>query len=159
MILCKALYLYPLLASMAIAQHTEELYGFRQRNLKTIQTIYNLTIYPNNLPIIQHGGSAVPSGLFDINATGRVTPVGNFTGFNDSIEYFFSIAPQPVAPLFGVFSDAQIVEFSSDCPEVASSVVYLHTSSFNPNSTSNGQQLAPLKQVRVTSSATQEPFN
>jgi hypothetical protein len=124
--------------------------GFRQRNLKTIQSIYNLTIYPNNIPIVQHGGNAVPSGLFNLNAAGRVTPVGNFTGFNDSIEYFFAIAPQPVAPLFGVFSEAQIVEFSSDCPEVASSVVYLHTSSFNPNSTTNRQHLAPLKQVMLT---------
>jgi hypothetical protein len=59
-------------------------------------SIYNLTIYPDQLPILEQGAAAgVPPGLFNENATGRVDPVGKFTGFEDSIEYFFALAPVP----------------------------------------------------------------
>ncbi|EKG20842.1 hypothetical protein MPH_01825 [Macrophomina phaseolina MS6] len=98
------------------------------RNLNTIRSIYNITVYPNNLPIIQKGASAVPSGLFNKNAAGRISPVGNFTGFDDSIEYFFALAPTPdTNPGKVAIYEAQLVEFTSGCPEVASSLVYLRT--------------------------------
>lgn len=139
------------------------------RNLKTISEIYNLTVWPStispsyfishpavlpqpnqrtdNLPIITQGGAAVPPGLFAENATGRVSPLGNFTGFEDSIEYFFALALVPSPPAYSVFSKATVVEFSSGCPEVAASVAWLETRVDNANLTTNGQYLSTLKQV------------
>lgn len=49
-------------AATAIASTRDTSYV--ERNFNTIQKIYNLTIYPNNLPIVEHGASAVPAGLF-----------------------------------------------------------------------------------------------
>jgi len=119
-----------------------------RRNFKTISSIYNLTIYPNQLPVIEQGAAAVPPGLFNQNATGRVDPVGNFTGFQDSVEYFFALAPVPQAnSVSQVFSSIKITEFSSACPDVAASVVYFFTSVLSPGSPNNGQSLPPLKQV------------
>ena len=119
-----------------------------RRNFRTLSEIYNLTIYPNQLPILQHGAAGVPPGLFNQNATGRVDPVGNFTGFEDSIEYFFALAPVPQGnPSSQAFSSIQLTEFSSACPDVAASVVFFFTSVVNPNSSSNGKPLPPLKQV------------
>jgi hypothetical protein len=101
---------------------------FAARNLRTIERIYNLTVYPFNLPIIQKGASAVPPDLFSDKVVGRVTPVGNFTGFTDSIEYFFGLAPTPDTNAVGfAFWRADVTEFSSQCPEIASSVVNLRT--------------------------------
>lgn len=51
--------------------------------MKTIQTIYDLTVYPKNVPIITGGGENVPPNLFSKNATGRFSPVGEFEGFED----------------------------------------------------------------------------
>ena len=119
-----------------------------RRNFRTLSKIYNLTVYPNQLPILQHGAAGVPPGLFNQNATGRVDPVGNFTGFQDSIEYFFALAPVPQEnPSSQVFSKVQLTEFSSACPDVAASVVFFFTSVANPNSPNNGKPLPPLKQV------------
>src|SRR5271155_3874349 len=119
-----------------------------QRNFRTLSKIYNLTIYPNQLPILQHGAAGVPPGLFNQNATGRVDPVGNFSGFQDSIEYFFALAPVPQAnPNSQAFSSIQLTEFTSSCPDVAASVVFFFTSVVNPNSPDNGKPLPPLKQV------------
>jgi hypothetical protein len=130
------------------------MYGHEQRNFRTLSKIYNLTVYPNQLPIIQHGAAGVPPGLFNQNATGRVDPIGNFSGFQDSIEYFFALAPVPQAnPSSQAFSSIQLTEFSSACPEVAASVVYFFTSVVNPNSPNNGQPLPPLKQVSVSPTA------
>src|SRR5947209_18932286 len=84
------------LSSIALAKDYH--ISFAERNLNTIRKIYNLTVYPNQLPIIAQGGSAVPSGLFSPSASGRVTPIGNFTSFEDSIEYSFALAPVPVRP-------------------------------------------------------------
>ncbi|KAL1304697.1 hypothetical protein AAFC00_003648 [Neodothiora populina] len=122
-------WLHMLLASIVCArQHID----YAARNLDTISKIYNLTVYPNNLPIVQHGAAAVPPGLFNVNATGRVTPLGNFTGFDDSVEYFFALAPLPQANGAGVgFYEAEVVEFTSGCPEVAASVVYLRSGQVN----------------------------
>jgi hypothetical protein len=120
------------------------------RNLDTIQKIYNLTLYPNQLPILSGGGKAVPPGLFDERTRGRVSPVGNFTDFEDTIEYFFGLAPVPQgSPKSTVFTRAEIVAFQSSCPEVASSTVYLHTSIYNPNSTENGNgnEFTALKEI------------
>lgn len=36
---------------------------YAQRNLNTIRRIYNLTVYPNNAPIVAKGAEAVPPGL------------------------------------------------------------------------------------------------
>ncbi|KAJ7701056.1 hypothetical protein B0H16DRAFT_1641631 [Mycena metata] len=117
------------------------------RNRNTVQQIYNLTVFPFNAAIVTGGASAVPAGLFNQNATGRVTPVGEFVGFEDSIEYFFGLAPLPtgVAPN-GAFTNATLVEFVSDCPEVAASTVYLTLSTINPDN-SVGPFITALKQL------------
>jgi hypothetical protein len=104
---------------------------YAQRNLDTIRKIYNLTVYPNNAPIVAKGAAAVPPGLFSQHATGRVVPVGNFTGFSDSIEYFFALAPTPQAEGGIVFYQADVSEFTSGCPEVAASLVYLRTGHYD----------------------------
>ena len=121
--------------------------GFKKRNLETITKIYNTTVYPNNLAFIARGPASVPPGLFNENATGRITPLGNFTGFNDSTEYFFALAPVPQPPSYSVFSKAQIVSFQSECAQFAASVVYFTQSVLNPNATNNGQFVGNLKQV------------
>jgi hypothetical protein len=124
---------------------------FERRNFETLSKIYNLTIYPNQLPILQYGAAGVPPGLFNQNATGRVDPVGNFTGFQDSIEYFFALAPVPQAnPSSQAFSGIQLTEFTSACPDVAASVVFFLTSVVSPNSPNNGKPLPPLKQVSAS---------
>jgi hypothetical protein len=121
---------------------------YEQRNFDTVRSIYNLTIYPNQLPILEQGAAGVPKGLFNENATGRVDPVGNFTGFEDSIEYFFALAPVPQAySASTAISSIQITEFSSACKDVAASVVYLFCNVENPSSADNGRPLAPLKEV------------
>lgn len=113
--------------SPSLQPSTPHLPTYAQRNLATIQKIYNLTVYPSNLPIITTGSTAVPPGLFSPNATGRVVPVGNFSGFADSIEYFFALAPSPqTEDGVGIYR-AEVVEFTSGCPEVAASTVYLRT--------------------------------
>jgi hypothetical protein len=121
---------------------------WEQRNLDTITSIYNLTIYPNQLPVLNQGAAGVPPGLFNKQATGRVDPVGNFTGFNDSIEYFFALAPVPQMSLASTaISRIQITEFSSACPDIAASVVYLFCNEKNLSSLDNERSLAPLKEV------------
>ncbi|KAK1750370.1 hypothetical protein QBC47DRAFT_455288 [Echria macrotheca] len=122
--------------------------SWRQRNLNTITGIYNLTVFPNQLPIIQHGGAGVPPGLFSQNVVGRVDPVGDFEGFEDSIEYFFALSPVPAGNgAAAAITRAQITEFSSECREVAASVVYLYCNVVDPTRPDNGKTLAPLKQV------------
>ncbi|KAF7309266.1 Secreted protein [Mycena indigotica] len=114
------------------------------RNKNTIQTIYNLTIYPANAVIITQGAAAVPPGLFATNATGRVAPVGEFDGFQDSIEYFWGLAPLPNTG--GVIVSATLQEFTSGCPEVAASTVYLRINSVNDDGSDAGF-LTTLKQT------------
>ena len=121
--------------------------SFQQRNLNTITALYNRTVYPTNLEFIVNGSSSVPKGLFNANVSGRITPVGNFTGFQDSVEYFFALAPIPQPPLYYGFSKIQIVEFSSQCPGVAASEVYFTESVINPGAANDGQTIATLKQV------------
>lgn len=124
--------------------------GYAQRNLDTIRKIYNLTVYPNNVPIVNRGAEAVPPGLFNQDATGRVSPVGNFSGFADSIEYFFALAPTPQLSNGIGFYAADVVEFTSGCPEVAASLVYLRTAHINKTTgeIDNSKPKSTLSQVR-----------
>ncbi|KAJ7932816.1 hypothetical protein B0H13DRAFT_2227550 [Mycena leptocephala] len=120
---------------------------WHKRNRETIQKIYDLTVFPANVKIITDGASAVPAGLFNQNATGRVTPLGEFVGFQDSIEYFFGLAPLPTSNARNnAFSNATLAEFTSGCPEVAASVVYLTLSTFNPDN-STGPFITVLKEI------------
>ena len=144
----------PLLAAVCFAlvsitlAHVKD---YQKRNFDTVSKIYNLTVYPNNLAFIANGSAAVPKGLFADNATGRITPVGNFSGFDDSTEYFFALAPIPLPPAYGAFTKAQVVEFTSGCPNIAASTVYFTTTVVKPNSTDNGKYLTTLKQVCLIS--------
>jgi len=137
-------FLLPLLSQ---AHHAPK---WASRNLKTISTIYNLSVYPNNVGLFGNGTNAIPAGLFNDKATGRIDPVGTFIDFQDSVEYFFGLAPTaPVPPTNGVFESAEIVEFQSGCPEVASSTVYLTSRAYNPGQPDNGKFLGTLKEVRA----------
>lgn len=127
--------------------------NYQRRNLKTITSIYNRTVYPENLAFLQNGTASVPAGLFNTNAAGRVSPLGNFTGFQESAEYFFALAPIPRPPTYVAFTKAQIVEFTSGCPDIAASVVYFTNSVVNPNATNNGQYVTSLKQVSSSCTA------
>ncbi|KAJ6566077.1 hypothetical protein B0H19DRAFT_941175 [Mycena capillaripes] len=118
-----------------------------KRNKDTIQKIYDLTVFPANAQIITEGASAVPAGLFNANATGRITPVGEFFGFQDSIEYFFGLAPLPSGvPPNGAITRATIVQFVSGCADVAASTVYLTVNTINPDN-SAGPFITALKQT------------
>lgn len=90
------------------------------------------------------------AALFDPEARGRITPLGNFTGALDSIEYFYGLAPSPQTNPSGLgFFEAEVVEFTSGCPEVASSLVYLKAGPVN-NVTGGlipGSNVTILKQV------------
>ncbi|KAH9826329.1 Secreted protein [Teratosphaeria destructans] len=135
--------LYYLLSSLfitlALARRpcidTTDLPEWSKRNLNTIQRIYNLTIYPANAQIVATGASAVPAGLFNEDATGRISPLGNFSKFTDSIEYFFGLAPTPQTSAGVGFYAADIVAYTSGCPDVATSVVYLRSGQVSENGT------------------------
>ncbi|CAK1361839.1 hypothetical protein CB0940_02835 [Cercospora beticola] len=116
----------------ALAKRHSKLPDYAKRNLQTIREIYNLTVYPNNAQIVAQGASAVPPHLFADQATGRVSPVGNFTGFDDSIEYFFSLAPTPQGSNGVAFYRSEVLEFTSGCPEVAASLVYFRAGHVDP---------------------------
>jgi len=144
--------LIPSIWSLPLEKKHDEHRHYEQRNFDTVRSIYELTIYPNQLPILEGGAAAVPPGLFNENATGRVDPVGNFTGFDDSIEYFFALAPVPQTNAASTaITSIQITEFSSACPGVAASVVYLFCNVEDASSPDNGKSLAPLKEVSETS--------
>ena len=140
--------IYSLFLLCLLAISTRAAVDFQARNLRTIQRIYNTTIHPNNQAFLQFGASAVPKGLFNKHASGRINPIGNFTGFEDSVEYFFGLTPQPQSPLFDTWTKADIVSFTSGCPEVASSIVHGETTGINPNASSFGKKITTIKQVR-----------
>ncbi|KAL9121734.1 MAG: hypothetical protein Q9187_001705 [Circinaria calcarea] len=138
------------LAAVGQSRHPHHIppkYDFQQRNLDTIQRIYNAAIFPNNQAFIRKGVSEIPKGLFNENARGRIAPVGNFSGIEDTAEYFFALNPAPVFPLYATWTNAKIVSFSSGCPEVASSVVYGATTGVNPNASTYGKTVTTIKQV------------
>jgi hypothetical protein len=110
-------------------------------------TVISVTVFPANTRIIAGGAAAVPPGLFNVNATGRITPVGQFVGFEDSIEYFFGLAPIPEGDDPSAITKVTIVSFTSGCPEVVSSIVYLTVSTVNPDN-STGPYISSQKQVR-----------
>lgn len=119
-----------------------------KRNRDTIDKLYGLVVYPNQLPIIAAGAQAVPPGLFNANSSGRITPVGEFIGLEESTEYFFGLSPVPESNVRStVFARAETVAFQSPCAEVASSIIYLHSGVVNPNSTENGKEVSTLKQI------------
>ncbi|KAF3918327.1 hypothetical protein ABW21_db0206354 [Orbilia brochopaga] len=122
--------------------------SFKKRNYDTIHRIYNLTIFPNQVPIITLGGAAVPPGLFANDTSGRISPVGNFTDFEDSIEYFFALPPIPQSNKNNAaFSRFELAQFSSECPEVAASTVYLYASIVNPGGPDDGKLVTILRQT------------
>jgi len=127
---------------------------WQSRNLKTISKIYSLTVYPNNVGLFgKNGTNSILAGLFNDKATGRIDPVGTFIDFQDSIEYFFGLAPNAHAsPTNSVFTGAEVVEYQSACPEVASSTAYLTAGTYNPGQPDDGIFIGTLKQVR-------EPFS
>jgi hypothetical protein len=136
------------LAPPAEARPGRQKCDYRARNFDTISSIYNLTVYPNQVPIILGGAENVPPGLFSEDVAGRVYPVGNFEGFANSIEYFFALAPLPQGNRRGAaISRYKIASFTSGCRDVAASVVYLYSTVVDPESPDFGQPLAPLKQV------------
>ncbi|KIV98946.1 uncharacterized protein PV09_09331 [Verruconis gallopava] len=114
------------------------------RNLNTVSSVYNLTVYPKNLPLFLNE-TDIGLPFFNENVTGRVTPLGNFSGYEDSIEYFWGLAPVPVDPSTAAISQAVVTHFTSGCPEVASSMVELTvTNVVGPN---NGTFITKLKQI------------
>ncbi|KAF2403164.1 hypothetical protein EJ06DRAFT_472523 [Trichodelitschia bisporula] len=121
--------LFALLASAAANRADDDWYVARNR--ATVEAIYNLTVFPNNVPILQHLAAAIPPGIFNDSVVGRVTPAGAFVGLDDSLEYFFGLSV-PVPPAYTGFSKSNVVQFTSGCPEVAASTVYLETSAFDP---------------------------
>ncbi|KAF7935332.1 uncharacterized protein EAE97_008239 [Botrytis byssoidea] len=123
-------------------------------NEYSISRIYNTTIYPNNLPVLANGSTATPEGLFSVNATGRISPLGNFTGFDDSTEYFFALSPIPgqtgpgiLQPNYNAFTSYELHAFTSGCPEVASTIAYLNTTIVNPGSPSHGKYVTKIKEI------------
>lgn len=136
-------FLLSVLATTSVARAGREP-SYVRRNRETIESIYDLVVFPNNVPIAQGLSAAVPDNLFNDDVTGRVTPLGAFSGLNDSLEYFFAISI-PIPPNYSGFSKADVVQFSSECPEVAASTVYLETSLFIPNRTQPA--VSTLKEV------------
>lgn len=120
--------------------------NFHDRNLATVNAIYAQNLYPTNLGFLRN--QTVPQGLFDKNATGRITPLGNFTGFDESTEYFFALSPVPTAPLYQAFIKAEVVAYQSECAQVASSIVWLTLGVYNPGAVDHLKEIAVLKQVR-----------
>lgn len=125
----------------------ENHWHFAKRNLDTITKIYERNVYPVNLEFLANGSKSVPPGLFNANAKGRITPIGNFTGFEASTEYFFALAPIPTPPSYQAMDKIQITHFSSACPEVASSVAYFHVTVQHPGAPDDGKYITSLKQV------------
>ncbi len=131
-----------LLAGSFVSAHVE-------RNLQAIRSVYNLTLYPNNIGVHTNSSNAVPAGLFNENATGRISPIGNFTSYQDSIEYFFGLSPVPsdINGNLG-FYKADVVEYTSGCPEVAASVVHLYAGEVDiATGAYIGNKTTQLKQV------------
>ncbi|KAK6515826.1 hypothetical protein TWF281_004418 [Arthrobotrys megalospora] len=101
--------------------------AYQTRNFNTINSIYNFTIYPNQVSIIEQVTSeSIPEleHLFSPTVSGRIQEIGNFTNFRHSIEYFFGLAPRPQGSQYSAIVEAELVQFSSDCPSVAASTVY-----------------------------------
>ena len=127
--------------------NTTKIPAFQRRNLATIQKVYSLNLYPTNLAFLDN--QTVPPGLFDEHASGRITPLGNFTDFAESTEYFFGLSLTPEDPDNLAFTKVEVVEYQSSCAEVASSVAWLYLGVYNPGAANHGQVVSVLKQVRL----------
>ncbi|KAI4162772.1 MAG: hypothetical protein LQ342_003659 [Letrouitia transgressa] len=79
MLITSVIFCLAALASACAEKAPERHHEFEKRNFETIEKIYSLAIYPRNVALSVAGSSVVPEGLFNQNATGRITPVGNFT--------------------------------------------------------------------------------
>ncbi|KAI7785265.1 hypothetical protein LA080_007549 [Diaporthe eres] len=122
--------------------------AFQQRNFDTINQIYNLSTYPNNLVFLQNGVDAIPAGLFAEDVVGRITPIGNFSGINDTEEYFFALTPDPAPPTYATWTNSTVTHFVSECPEVAASVVYGKTMGVNASVPATyRKEVSTIKQV------------
>lgn len=114
------------------------------RNFNTVSSVYNLTVFPKNLPLFLNQ-TDIGLPFFDVNVKGRVTPLGDFSGYEDSIEYFWGLAPVPIEPSTAAISKAVVTHFTSGCPEVASSTVeFTVTHVVGPQ---NGTVITKLKQI------------
>ncbi|KAF4636875.1 hypothetical protein G7Y89_g1198 [Cudoniella acicularis] len=119
---------------------------FRTRNYNTLAGIYEFASWPKSAVFIKNGVSAIPPGLFNANASGRISPVGNFSGIEQTAEYFFGLSPQAEAPFYIGWTSFEIHQFSSECPEVASSKVWGRTTIVNPGAPNDGEYLSTLMQ-------------
>lgn len=120
---------------------------FRTRNFNTIAAIYDFAGFPQSTAFIKNGMSAIPAGLFSPNATGRVSPVGNFSGAEESAEYFFGLSPQGEAPFYIGWTSVDIHSFSSECPEVAVSSIRGRTTVVKPGDPTDGDYVSTLEQT------------
>ncbi|TGO29942.1 hypothetical protein BPAE_0009g00380 [Botrytis paeoniae] len=87
-------------------------------------------------------------------STGRISPVGNFTGFDDSTGCFFALSPISgqtgagnLQPNYNAFKSYELHVFTSSYPEVASTIAYLNTTIVNPGSLSHGQHVTKIKEI------------
>ncbi|KAI9732313.1 MAG: hypothetical protein M1834_001520 [Cirrosporium novae-zelandiae] len=86
--------------------------------------------------------------FFNSQTTGRVIPLGAFSGFDDSIEYFRGLAPIPTArDSYIAFTKGLVVEFINSCPEVAASTGYFYMNVANLGSSDDGKLISVLKQT------------
>jgi hypothetical protein len=120
---------------------------FKTRNFNTIAAIYAFGGYPESKAFIKDGFKAVPKGLFNANASGRISPVGNFSGAELSTEYFFGLSPQAEAPFYIAWTSWEIQSFQSECANVAVSKVHGRTTIVNPGAPNDGEFLTTLQQT------------
>ncbi|KAJ0125253.1 hypothetical protein J7T55_006598 [Diaporthe amygdali] len=147
-LLISLLWLLPAAMGLTPYQLPRDAADFHQRNFDTISKIYNLSTYPNNQAFLKDGAAAVPSGLFSKDVIGRVTPLGNFSGIDDTVEYFFALTPDPSPPSYATWTNDTITHFVSECPEVAATVVYGRTMGVNASVPSTYQkQVSTIKQI------------
>ncbi|RVD85083.1 uncharacterized protein DFL_003414 [Arthrobotrys flagrans] len=113
-----------------------QLTTYQERNFKTIHQIYQFTIYPRQEAIIaQATNDSIPElePLFSPTVSGRIQEIGNFTNFRHSIEYFFGLAPRPQGSMYSAIVEAELTQFSSDCPSVAASTVNFKVALADPS--------------------------
>lgn len=109
--------------------------------------MYWLGGWKNATPFLENGVDALPQGVLNENATGRIGPVGNFSGIKASAEYFFGLGPQAADPFYIAWTSMDVTSFSSECPEVAASKVKIGTSIVNPGHPDDGKYMSTLVQT------------
>lgn len=117
---------------------------FQERNFNTIQSIYNLTVFPKNMFIFANK-TDIGLPFFHEDVNGRVGLVGNFSGYEDNIEYFWGLAPIPLGDNPMAFTKATITQFTSGCPEIAASTVEFRMGF--TDGTNDGKKVAVLKET------------